>query len=279
MASALYSLTDAFDGLCSIEGRGFETRLPPHVHAAYVIGLVEAGTLRVTVHGRSFVARPGSIVALTPFQVHTELPSSEGGWSFRYLYPSETTVRMALGTSASPGEREALPFARPVLDDPGLARDIRRAHDMIRCGERAADVEDVLARVLRQLRQRHCLATGDAPPVRAGVTRVRSLLTAGPLSGGVTLPEMAREAGLSTFRFVRVFHAAVGLPPYAYYEMVRIAFAHDLIRQGQDPCTVAYRLGFADQSHLTRQFRRASFTTPGQLAGMVRQARAGHAAT
>ena len=271
MATALYSLTDAFAGLCSIEGRGFETRLPPHVHTQYVLGLVEAGTLRVSVHGRSYVARAGAIVALRPFQVHTELPSSDGGWSFRYLYPCETTVRMALGASASSAEGDALPFASPVLDDPELAREIRRTDDMIRCGTRAIDVEDVLARALRRLRQRHCVAAGDEAPLRPGVARVRSLLTAGPL-GGVTLPELAREAGLSTFRFVRVFRAAVGLPPYAYYDRVRIAFAHDLIRQGQEPCAVAYRLGFADQSHFTRQFGRASFTTPGQLAGMVRRA-------
>jgi AraC-like DNA-binding protein len=274
MATALYSATDAFSGFSSIEGRGFETRLPPHVHAWYVLGLVEAGTLRVTTNGRSFIARPGSIVALTPFQVHTELPLGEGGWSFRYLYPSETTVRLALGLASGSAEHPALTFVRPVLEDARLAWEIRRTHEMIRSGCRSTEVEDALGSVLRRAREGHARPPCDEPAARAGVARVTSLLTAGPLRG-VTLPELARVAGLSTFRFVRVFHTEVGLPPYAFYETVRIAFAHDLIQQGQDLSTIAYGLGFADQSHLTRQFRRASFTTPGRLAGMVRQARLG----
>lgn len=274
VATALYSATDAFSGCSSIEGRGFETRLPPHVHAWYVLGLVEVGTLRVTVNGRSFIARPGSIVALTPFQVHTELPLDEGGWSFRYLYPPETTVRLALGLALDPVEGPALPFARPVLEDARLAFEIRRTHEMIRNGCKSTEVEDALGSVLRRARECHLRPPCDEPAARAGVARVTSLLTAAPLFD-VSLPELAREAGLSTFRFVHVFRSAVGLPPYAFYEKVRIAFAHDRIQQGQDLSTIAYDLGFADQSHLTRQFRRASFTTPGRLAGMVREARLG----
>ena len=75
---------------------------------------------------------------------------------------------------------------------------------------------------------------------------------------------------MSRFRFAHVFREVFGIAPYAYYEQVRIAFAHQLIHQGLALSAVACRLGFSDQSHMTRQFRRGSFTTPGRLAGMTR---------
>jgi AraC-like DNA-binding protein len=131
--------------------------------------------------------------------------------------------------------------------------------------QRMQEADDFVA-LVRQLRDRAC-----APPdrsidaTRREIRAVRGLITERPMRG-VRLSDLAGAAGLSQFHFSRLFKAEVGLPPYAFFEQVRIAFAHDLIHQGLDLTTVAYQLGYADQSHLTRHFHRGSFTTPGQLA-------------
>ena len=251
----------------ALAGSGFETRLPPHVHSNYVLGVVDEGSVWVTVDGSSYLAVPGSVILIAPFVVHTELPEA-GGWSFRYLYPSEAAVRSALGISGV--GRRALDFAYPVLHNPTLAAAIGRMHDPLRHDQNESRESDDFVRLVRLLRDSATRAPVFRPPVdRRNIHAVRDMLSERPIRN-VRLSDLASAAGLSQFHFTRVFKAEVGLPPYAYFEQVRIAYAHDLIHQGHDLTSIAYQLGYADQSHLTRHFHRGSFTTPGHLAQLAR---------
>ena len=69
---------------------------------------------------------------------------------------------------------------------------------------------------------------------------------------------------LSPFHFARVFRQATGLPPHAWLKQRRLARARTMLRQGGAPLNVAFDLGFADQSHLSRQFKQAYGVTPGE---------------
>ena len=266
--SASFARTDAFGGFVGLEGHGFRTRLPVHVHATYVLGVIDSGSLLVAVHGREFVAGPGSVLALPPFTPHRELPLS-GNWSFRYLYPSEQTVRRAL-LAREDGDGTSLAFPEPVFQDPAIAERIGLAHAMVQRGDNAG-MEDVLARLFRLARERCAPEVLSVPRRnRQRLLAVRDELIRRP-QGRITLDEMASVAGLSRFRFAHAFRSAFGIAPYSFYEQVRIAYAHQLIQQGLNLGDVAFRLGYADQSHMTRHFRRGSFTTPGRLARMSRK--------
>jgi AraC-like DNA-binding protein len=82
----------------------------------------------------------------------------------------------------------------------------------------------------------------------------------------ITLDELARISRMSRFHLARVFAAHVGLPPHAYQTRLRIERAMALLRSGVRPGEVANLTGFADQSHLTRHFRRTVGVTPGEYA-------------
>ena len=270
IGSARFVRTDALGGYMALAGSRFETRLPPHVHSSYVFGVVESGAVRVTTNHSSHVASAGMVVLVSPFVVHTEIPVSEQGWTFRYLYPTDAVVREAL--CAAPASSPALRFGRPVIDDPGLATMITRVHQGLESGDPDGTTADALTSLVRQLAERYGRNRPDVESrERRNIGAVRDLITERPLKS-VKLQDLASAAGLSPFHFTRVFKNEVGLPPYAYYEQVRIAFAHQLIHEGHDLTSVAYQLGYADQSHLTRHFRRGSFTTPGKMAHLARTA-------
>ena len=55
---------------------------------------------------------------------------------------------------------------------------------------------------------------------------------------------------------------AFGIAPHAYLVQLRLARARQLLASGQPPARVAMTLGFADQSHMGRWFRRAYGLTP-----------------
>jgi AraC-like DNA-binding protein len=82
------------------------------------------------------------------------------------------------------------------------------------------------------------------------------------LDQDIGLDDLARVCGVDRFRLTRAFKAAYGLAPHAYLIQLRLARARQLLARGQSPAEVATALGFADQSHLGRWFRRAYRLTP-----------------
>lgn len=79
---------------------------------------------------------------------------------------------------------------------------------------------------------------------------------------GVHLTELAAMCGLRTSQFAHAFKHSVGVSPYQWLIQRRIQRAKEHIRMGIPLSEVALSCGFADQSHLTRNFKRMVGTTP-----------------
>jgi len=82
----------------------------------------------------------------------------------------------------------------------------------------------------------------------------------------LTLDRLAEAAGVSRYAVLRAFRRDVGIPPYAFVTQVRVDHAKRLLREGVAVSAVSQRVGFADQSHLTRHFKRLMGVTPGAYA-------------
>ncbi|MDD1787350.1 helix-turn-helix domain-containing protein [Burkholderia gladioli] len=78
----------------------------------------------------------------------------------------------------------------------------------------------------------------------------------------LSLDTLAGVAGLSVSRFTARFRNEVGLSPHRYLCLVRVRRAQDLLCDGLAPSLVATEVGFFDQSHLCRHFRRVLGVTP-----------------
>ena len=79
----------------------------------------------------------------------------------------------------------------------------------------------------------------------------------------IGLAELANLTQLSQSRFARGFRISTGVPPYSWTLQRRVAAAEHLLASTNIPVSeIAVQIGFADQSHLTKAFRRALGTTP-----------------
>ncbi len=80
------------------------------------------------------------------------------------------------------------------------------------------------------------------------------------------LADLASEAGLTPAYLCRAFTQTLGLPPHAYQIGLRVAKAKTLLERGVSPGEAAAEVGFYDQSHLTRHFKRLLGHTPAQIS-------------
>jgi AraC family transcriptional regulator len=81
----------------------------------------------------------------------------------------------------------------------------------------------------------------------------------------ITLADLARVAGLSTFHFARMFTLAIGVSPHRYVSRIRLENATAEISAGRLPLVqIALNARFSSQASFTRAFRRATGMTPAE---------------
>jgi AraC family transcriptional regulator len=86
------------------------------------------------------------------------------------------------------------------------------------------------------------------------------------LGTDLTVSGIAQAVGMSPYHFTRLFKGSTGRTPYQYVVDARVKKAKELLTTGKFTISeVAYHVGFADQSHLTRHFKRVFGLPPKRL--------------
>lgn len=85
-------------------------------------------------------------------------------------------------------------------------------------------------------------------------------------SQDIGLDELAGEAGMSKFHFIRRFKRSMGISPYQYLIKLRLDEALQLLRTGgMNVSQIAQATGFSDQSNFNAHFKRRFGTTPSTI--------------
>jgi AraC family transcriptional regulator len=113
----------------------------------------------------------------------------------------------------------------------------------------------------------------DAEPAEAPTTQPRAVKQAlefihANYTSDVSLNEIAKAASLSPFHLARLFKQSLGVSPHQYLIQLRVNSARSLLSAGSGErslAELASAVGFADQSHLTRHFKRIVGVTPRQF--------------
>ena len=237
-----------------------------HAHDRVSFGLITEGALQIGLPGGSLVAGKGDLILFHHDLVHWGGTVNGAGWAIRTLY-ADPAVVAELAREAGRRGRGTLDFRETVVHAPSDAHRLLALHRAVESEASALETECRLLDTLDSLLGRHALLQGTAP--RSGrepraVRRARDYLEA-RVGEDVGLDELSAVAGLSPSRLVRTFKAAMGLPPHAYHGYLRVRRAQALLRAGHPVAAVAQDCGFADQSHLTRAFKRHVGLTPGRF--------------
>jgi AraC-like DNA-binding protein len=243
-------------------GHGFD----PHRHDSYAIGITLHGVQSFGYRGTTLHSRAGQAMVLHPDEVHDGRAGTEAGFRYRILYIDPALIQEALGGRALPFVREA------VTGHPRLTRVVSRTLDDLdarlsdlECDEMVAGLADALAALDQSMRP-----GGVSAFCRPAVRNAKAFLDA-HIGRNVYSEELEAISGLSRFSLARHFRAYYGTSPYRYVVMRRLDLARQLMLTGPGLAETAVSSGFADQSHMARQFKRAYGITPGRWLHAVAQ--------
>lgn len=245
----------------------------PHTHEGYVIGVIEQGAERFAYRRRQHIASAGSIVFINPGEVHTGSAAAEHGWTYRVLYPSIELLQRA--ASDLTGRQRDIPFfTEAVVHDPEMAAEIALTHQAMEEQVSVLERESRLLWTLSRLILRHTSERLHPCPLvkeHRGIQRARSYLEEN-YAENISLEELAALANLSPFHLLRSFRKQTSLPPHAYQIQVRVLRARQMLRLGLPCVDTALAVGFADQSHFTRHFKRIVGVPPGLYSRVCQKA-------
>jgi len=232
---------------------------PLHTHDVWTLLIVDDGAIRFDLDRHQHGAVRPSVTLLPPHVPHDGRSATQHGFRKRVLY---------LDTSLLGAELAGAAVDEPSLDDQQLRHRIHQLHRALAQPGEAFEADSRLAFILERLSQhlRHRAPATAQPPARRLAVRLRELLDA-RTAEGVTLREAAELLHAHPTHLVRAFTREYGLPPHLFLTGRRIELARRLLLAGQRPAEVAAAVGFYDQSHLSRHFKRHLGVSPARYPG------------
>jgi AraC-like DNA-binding protein len=233
---------------------------PPHTHDAWTLFIVDAGAIRYDLDRHPWDAEPPMVGVLPPHVVHDGRPATSRGFRKRVLYLETSVLAEHLIGSA---------VDRPEILDRSLRRDVSLLHDTLGCVDDTIEAETRLAFVAERIRA-HLGERAEEPPTtpsRDLAQQLRAYLDVHAYEP-MTMASAAESIGAGPTQLARAFSNAFGIPPHVYVVGRRLDAARDRILAGQPLADVAAEVGFYDQAHLSRRFKKYLGTTPGRFGNI-----------
>jgi AraC-like DNA-binding protein len=255
---------DAETGIETIRAHFEGHAYDPHWHDSYLVGFTEQGVQQFSCRKVIHLSTPGQVFMLEPGEVHDgDAPAAEG-FTYSMLYLDPRWIERELRALHEMAPAECLPsFSKTLTQQPELLAAIGNAFKALESKELRIVKQTALDQLLILLTEQVFWRMRQSidPRFPQVAYRARDYLHE-HMQDDVGLNELAQVTGVDRFRLTRAFKVTFGLAPHAYLIQLRLAKARHLLAQGFEPADVAIQLGFADQSHMGRWFRRAYGLTP-----------------
>lgn len=235
----------------------------PHRHDRYAIGVTLHGVQTFRYRGERRQCLPGEGHILHPDETHDGGAGDDHGFGYRIIYIDPVLIQEALGG-------RPLPFvAEPVVKRRDIAPLMACLSEF---DEPVADLDrlDIALLVSTVLEQHAASAPRRRVPFHlAALSRVRNLIM-DDLKVLHSVEDFEAMSGLDRWTVARQFRAAFGTSPTRFRTMRQLDLARRSMERGTPLCDVALEAGFADQSHMSRTFKRAYGLTPARWVSLLR---------
>ena len=233
-----YSDIEIFEGAIS------KHRYPWHFHECYTIILVEKGSINYELQDKSINVVENEVLIIEPFLVHRNSITEPTVYSAIFA-PIE--FFRDLGHSK---------IVTGKVSEPDVFEAILKIQGKIEINSDKKEIKALVSRLLELIHQNQILKDEDSSS---------AVQTIANIDCDLSINELAEKAHLSKFHFQRKFKKTNGLTIGQLKQQEKTIKAKSLLEKGKLSTEVAHDLGFFDQSHFIKYFKKMWALTPKNL--------------
>lgn len=232
--------------------RGILQPFADHAHSHYVFGIVREGERELVLNGELLPIKKDDILVFNPGDAHGCTQASEDP----FAYDSFTVAAEVLD-----GER----FDFPSNTDDLPRERLEEVFSLLdRCREE--DALEAFVAFEQILVAKPEMNPPNPKHEEAAVHLYAHML--GHLAERISVGAFAKNENISAYALIRAYKRMFALTPVQHQMALRVDAACDLLANGANASDAAAELGFSDQAHLTREFKKRIGCTPGSYAAM-----------
>jgi AraC-like DNA-binding protein len=254
------------DGLDIVESCEHQGCYPLHLHEAMEIIWMQQGSGAIECRGRQHFLQAGEACVVSPYEFHGGGAAlSSGPIKFCLIHVPQTVITPGFLSqyfrahdSGASLPLKSIPRGSADCLLSGLLESLLSDRSSEQHLQSIASGLDALL-VLECKRRSSTQSCQARHPAIEHVKLIIGHHYAEPLNVGA----LASEVELNERYLISLFRLATGIPPHQFQIAVRVDRSRRLLPSGMPLSTIAASVGFADQSHLNRHFKRQYGFTPG----------------
>jgi len=237
-------------GISVTHGYNISNAFPVHFHSTYNLGIIELGEREFTYRGIKTVLKPNDIFIIQPFEPHSCKSFDNSGHRYKI-------ISLYLDISYY--------FPQLKIRQPALLSNIRKFHALAEYEKSSSRLTSLCEDILLQLKK--CSLGYNSSILDEKISskiHLAKQFIENNCKLDTSLKEMSNIACLSEFHFNRYFHKCYGLSPYAYYLVCKMKKSQKVLIKQHSVIETTFDIGFFDQSHFTKLFKKHIGVTPGK---------------
>lgn len=215
-----------------------------HVHQELSVGIIREGSTTVNFPGETIEFMEGDGVIIPPSLSHMCSPDDVEHWRFDMLYINPTFYG------------DALIFKKAVkIPDAFLIEEFLTLLNEV---QNQRYIEGSLIELLENLSEDDYTSAAHEETVGDNLR----IYIEDHWLDKISLNELEQHFNINRFALIRIFRKTYNTTPIAYQLQLKMAEAKKLLMQHKSILDVSYELGFFDQAHFTREFKKMNGLTP-----------------
>lgn len=233
-----------------------------HFHDTYTVGITYTGVLKSYSHNKHVDFYKNSVRINNPGDVHGGTSQS---WSHANFYP--TVEIMSSIYEEIYYEKRTPYFSKHIIEDALLYQKLHHFFVPYFLKEDSLIIESNLMDALSYLVIHYSSSSKHIDNIYNDKKIVKNTyeLICDSIETNFSLDILAQHSNLSKFHFLRLFKKEFGMTPHHFIINERINKANRLIKSGMSISQASLEVGFNDQSHFTRNFKKLYGYTPSKL--------------
>lgn len=226
-----------------------------HLHDGYVLWLNSESAEHYNLRGSDNLLLPGTIGIIEPGEIHANSPYEGAKRHLRSFYFTQEFLENTFEQMGYGQKSQSLLVTQEIAEI-GLWRNFVKLHEQLLHSRDSMALNiavlDVFASLI-SLQQGQQAGEAETAMCDDRIRLVTEYIHDN-YGNKISLDHLAEIANCTSYHLIRLFRTRKNVSPHTYLIQVRLEKAKSLLDSGTNIADAAFQTGFADQSHLTRNF-------------------------